>query len=237
MSENTVLENAASKDATPEGVASEDAGTTAPRGARAGSRAGEPVELAIARREADDTFQSIANLDSIGDTAIIGITFLLAALGTWVTFAFPRLSASPPLRVAFVLIALASVFTTVASVYYLVDSLAPRRFYGSAVGERFLDHKWFPWRNDDPTDLERFARTDIDSPADLRRAVEAWIEAYDEDTTVDSEEAFAYSRLLNYKLVARHKARNTAYGMAFLRLAVVMLGVLIAVGLLGTVIG
>lgn len=199
----------------------------------------EPTDqptLAIARNEGDETFQSIANLDNIGDTAIVGITFLLAALGTWVTFAYPRLSETPGVRAGFILLALASVAATLASMYYLVDSLAPRRFYGDGVGDRFLDHKWLPWLNDDPTDLDRFSRTEIDSPADLRAAVEVWIDEYDEDTNIDSEAAFQYSRLLNYKLVARHKARNTAYGMAFLRLAVVCLGLVITVGILGGVL-
>jgi len=197
----------------------------------------ESTTLAIARSEGEETAQSIANLDNIGDTAIVGITFLLAALGTWVTFAYPRLSSTPAIRGAFIILALASVAATLASMYYLVDSLAPRRFYGDDVGDLFLDHKWFPWRNDDPTDLGRFNRTEIDSPADLRTAVEEWIDDYDEDTTVDSEEAFQYSRMLNYKLVARHKARNTAYGMAFLRLAVVCLGLVIAVGIVGGALG
>ncbi len=198
---------------------------------------GESTTLAVARIEGEETFQSISNLDNIGDTAIVGITFLLAALGTWVTFAYPRLSSTPVIRGAFVLLALASVAATLASMYYLVDSLAPRRFYGDGVGDRFLDHKWLPWLNDDPTDLDRFSRTEIDSPADLERAVEEWIDGYDEDTEIDSEAAFQYSRLLNYKLVARHKARNTAYGMAFLRLAVVCLGLVITVGILGGVFG
>lgn len=196
----------------------------------------DSTRLAIAREEADETFRSIANLDNIGDTAIVGITFLLAAIGTWVTFAYPQLVSSPELHAVFVALTLASVTATLVSMYYLVDALAPRRFYGDGVGSRFLEHKWLPWRNDDPMDLQRFSRVEIESPADLRTAVDEWIEAYDEDTTVDSEETFQYSRLLNYKLVARHKARNTAYGMAFLRLAVVCLGLVIATSLAGHVL-
>jgi hypothetical protein len=189
------------------------------------------ANLDIARDEADETFKSIANLDSIGDTAIVGITFLLAALGTWTTFIFPELDGHPTVRLAFVLLVAISVLATIASVYYLVNSLAPRQFYGEGVGERFLDHQWIPWLNDDPVELERFSRTDIDSPADLEAAVEGWIDRYDADTRIDSQEAFVYSRLLNYKLVARQKARNAAYGMAFLRIAIVVLGVLVITGL------
>lgn len=192
--------------------------------------------LAIARAEADETFESISNLDSIGDTAVVAITFFLTALGTWVTFAYPRLAATPGLRVVVVAITIAAVVAALGSVYYLVDSLAPRRFYGDGVGERFLDHRWLLWRNDDPADLERFSRTEIESPEDLKRAVESWIDDYDQDTRIDSEAAFAYSRLLNYKLVARHKARNTAYGMALLRLAVVFLGLLIVLALVTAVL-
>lgn len=189
------------------------------------------ADLAIARDEADETFESIANLDNIGDTAIVGITFLLAALGTWTTFIYPALEGHPAVRVLFVLLVVISVLATIASVYYLVNSLAPRQFYGGNVGERFLDHHWIPWLNDDPVNLERFSRTEIDSPADLEGAVEGWIDRYDADTRVDSEEAFVYSRLLNYKLVARHKARNAAYGIAFLRLAIVVLGLVVIMGL------
>lgn len=196
----------------------------------------ESLTRTIARDEADETFRSIANLDNIGDTAIVGITFLLAALGTWVTFVYPRLWGLPRLRALFVVLVLASVAATLASVYYLVDSLAPRRFYGADVGDRFLDHKWVPWLNDDPAEIERFDRKDIETPEDLEHAVTEWIEEYDGDTTIDSEDAFQYSRFLNYKLVARHKARNTAYGMAFLRLAVMSLGLLIALGLLAGVL-
>lgn len=192
----------------------------------------DTTTLAIARDEADETFRSIANLDNISDTAIVGITFLLAALGTWITFIYPRLSGTPLVRTVFAVVAILSVLAILLSVYYLVDALAPRRFYGEDVGTRFLDHKWLPWRNDDPTDIERFDRREIESPEDLRAAVETWIREYDEDTAIDSKAAFQYSRLLNYKLVARHKARNTAYGIAFLRLAVVALGVLIGIGLL-----
>lgn len=189
------------------------------------------ANLDIARDEADETFKSIANLDNIGDTAIVGITFLLAALGTWTTFIFPELEGYPRIRLFFVLLVVISVLATIASVYYLVNSLAPRQFYGEGVGERFLDHQWIPWLNDDPVDLERFSRTEIESPQDLETAVERWIDRYDGDTRVDSEEAFVYSRLLNYKLVARQKARNAAYGMAFLRIAIVVLGLVVITGL------
>lgn len=197
---------------------------------------GTPDELHIARQEAADTFQSIANLDNIGDTAIVAITFFLTALGTWVTFAYPHLAANPPLRVVVVTITIAAVICTVGSIYYLVASLAPRRFYGSGVGDRFLEHPWLLWRNDDPADLERFSRGEIETVDDLEAAVETWVDDYDQDAQVDSETAFAYSRLLNYKLVARHKARNTAYGLAFLRLAVVFLGLLIVLSLLTAVL-
>jgi hypothetical protein len=197
----------------------------------------EETVVDIAQDEATETSQSIANLDNISDTAIVGITFLLAALGTWVTFIFPRLSDSRLIQSAFAGITILTVVAILSSVYYLVDAMAPRRFYGDGVGDRFLDYKWLPWLNDDPVDIERYDRTEIESPSDLREAVEAWVAEYDADTTVDSWAAFQYSRLLNYKLVARHKARNTAYGMAFLRLAVVGLGVLIVIGVLEGLVG
>ena len=191
--------------------------------------------LEIARDEAEETAQSISNLDNIGDTAVVGITFLLAALGTWAGFVYNNITAVPQLRILFVAIASLSVGTTVLSMYFLAESLVPRQFYGDGVGDRFLNHRWLLWRNDDPAGIDGFERHgDIESPSDLKDTVEDWIEEYDGETAVDSEEMFIYSRLLNYKLVARHKARNTAYGMALLRIAVVCLGVLILVGLVAS---
>lgn len=191
----------------------------------------------IARDEADETAQSISNLDNIGDTAVVAITFLLAALGTWVGFVYSNIAPIPQLRIIFVTIASLSVVTTVLSMYFLAESLVPRQFYGDGVGERFLDYRWLLWKNDDPAGINSFERQgDIESPGDLQDAVENWIEEYDDETTVDSEEMFIYSRLLNYKLVARHKARNTAYGMALLRIAVVCLGILILIGLIASLL-
>jgi uncharacterized membrane protein YkgB len=191
--------------------------------------------LKIARDEAAETAQSISNLDNIGDTAVVGITFLLAALGTWVGFVYSNVAAVPQLRVLFVAIASLSVVATVLSMYFLAESLVPRQFYGDGVGDRFLDNRWLLWRNDDPAGINGFERHgDIESPDDLQDAVEEWIEEYDGETTVESEEMFIYSRLLNYKLVARYKARNTAYGMALLRIAIVCLGILILVGLVAS---
>jgi hypothetical protein len=191
----------------------------------------------IARDEADETAQSISNLDNIGDTAVVAITFLLAALGTWVGFVYSNIAPIPQLRIIFVTIASLSVVTTVLSMYFLAESLVPRQFYGDGVGERFLDYRWLLWKNDDPAGINSFERQgDIESPGDLQDAVENWIEEYDDETTVDSEETFIYSRLLNYKLVARHKARNTAYGMALLRIAVVCLGILILIGLIASLL-
>lgn len=187
----------------------------------------------IAEAEADETFRSISNLDSISDTAIVGITFLLAALGTWITFAYSRLAGMLWAQGLFVALGVLCVLMIVLSISFLTDALAPRKFYGEGVGQRFLDHRWLVWRNDDPVDLQRYSRDgDIETPADLEDAVESWIDDYDQDTTVDSKTAFEYARLLNYKVVARQKARNTAYGMAFLRIAVVALAGLIVVGLL-----
>lgn len=191
----------------------------------------------IARDEADETAQSISNLDNIGDTAVVAITFLLAALGTWVGFVYSNIAPIPQLRIIFVTIASLSVVTTVLSMYFLAESLVPRQFYGDGVGERFLDYRWLLWKNDDPAGINSFERQgDIESPGDLQDAVENWIEEYDDETTVDSEEMFIYSRLLNYKLVARHKARNTAYGMALLRIAVVCLGIMILIGLIASLL-
>lgn len=189
----------------------------------------------IARQEADETFRSITDLDSIADTMFVAITFLLAALATWTSFAFGRLSGSVYLEGIYIVLVIVCALLIAGSVFFLSISLAPRGFYGENIGERFLDHSWLLWRNDDAVGYREFAdrRGDIAEEADLRNEYEQWLDQYDPDTTLSSRESFEFSRLLNYKTVARAKARHTAYGIALLRIAVILLVLLILVTLLG----
>ena len=48
-------------------------------------------DRALTKQEANDTFSSITVPDSICDTTIVAITFLLTALVGWVGFALPRI--------------------------------------------------------------------------------------------------------------------------------------------------
>lgn len=190
---------------------------------------------AIARQEADETFQSISDLDNISDTMFVAITFLLTGVATWTGFAFDRLAGDPVLQWLYVVLAIGCVLSIVGSVFFLAASLTPRGFYGRVVGERFLDHRWLLWRNDDPVDVETYRenREGVTDEAELARRYEDWLDDYDPGVELTSRESFEFSRLLNYKVVARIKARNTAYGVAFLRIAITLFVVLVVLGLIG----
>lgn len=188
----------------------------------------------IARQEANETFQSITDLDEIADTMFIAITFLLAALASWTTFAFDRVDGIPLIEQAYIVFAVSCAGMISVSVYFLASSLSPRGFYGQSVGQKFLNHQWLLWRNQDPVDVEMYhtRRQNIDSEADLKAQYEEWLDEYDPGTSISSRESFEFSRLLNYKYVARQKARNVAYGVALLRIAVILLAIIIFVSLL-----
>lgn len=188
---------------------------------------------AIARQEADDTAESIADLDNISDTMFVAVTFLLAALATWTTFAYGRLDGAPTLKTLYVALAVLCVAAVTGCVVSLSLSLSPRGFYGRAVGDRFLDHPWLLWRNDDPGGIEEFrARRDrVGSTDELRESYEEWLDRYDPGADVTSREAFEFSRLLNYKLVARIKAHHTAYAVALFRIATVVFALVIVLSL------
>ena len=189
---------------------------------------------AIARQEADETITSISNLDSIGDTMFVAITFFLAALAAWTPFALGRLSQFPRAQQVAIALTVGCALAIGGCVFVLAISLAPRAFYGSAVGTQFLNDSWLLWRNDDPGGIKAFReqRDDIESERDLQAAYESWLADYDPDTDINSKESFEFSRLLNYKLVARIKAHYTAYGVALFRIATILFVILVVITLL-----
>lgn len=194
----------------------------------------ERDDEAIARQEANETFRSITDLDSISDTMFVAITFFLAAVATWTTFAYGRLDGMETVQSVYVGLVILCVVTITACVVFLSLSLSPRGFYGDAVGDRFLGHPVLLWRNDDPGNLREFRdkRRTVRSEDDLASAYEDWLREYDPGTTLSSRESFEYSRLLNYKLVARIKAHNTAYAVALFRAATLLFATLIVFSLL-----
>lgn len=197
-------------------------------------------EKELARREADETRESISDLDNISDTAIVGVTFLLAALGTWTSFVYDRLSDILILEITFIFFVLASAMCALIGVYYFARSLAPRQFYGEGVGDRFLEHPWLPFpkfiAQNDKAEISRFETEpdEVEDTEDLREKFRCWFKDYDPAFELETESGFDLSRFHNYKLVARYKARHTAYGMAYLRLSVLFFAFVLFVGLIGT---
>jgi hypothetical protein len=194
----------------------------------------ERDDEAIAKQEADETVESISNLDDIGDTMFVAVTFFLAALATWTPFALRRLGQMQRARYVVIALVVCCAVAIGGCVFFLAISLAPRAFYGPDVGGQFLDDAWLLWRNDDPGAIKKFKqrRDAVNSESDLREGYEWWLKRYDSDVDISSKESFEFSRLLNYKLVARTKAHYTAYGVAFFRIATLLFVVLVAVTLL-----
>ena len=89
-------------------------------------------DRALAKQEANDTFSSITVLDSICDTTIVAITFLLTELVGWVGFALPRIQSTDAWSTVIILILVSAGFTF-CNVHYIVKSLSPRAFYYRAL--------------------------------------------------------------------------------------------------------
>ncbi len=193
----------------------------------------DEARLEIATKEGNDTFESITDLDNLNDTALVGVTFLLTGLVTWTAFAYSRVIEIQWLAYTYFSITIGCVVATVGCVYFLTTALSPRGFYGENVGDSFLKHKWLIWRNSDPLNVSNFERVADTEETDLGSNVDDWINGYDPTRAIDSYEEYVYSRLLNYKYVARIKAHNTAYAMALFKIAVVLFGVLVLLGLVG----
>lgn len=194
------------------------------------------TRIQIAKDEGDETFESITDLDSINDTAIVGVTFLLAALVSWTAFAYDGIASHQLLSIIYIFLTVACAVTTATSVYYLTKALSPRGFYGEDVGESFLNYEWLLWRNDDPVDTSTFERTPTKNADQLTNEVDELINQYEHSMSVDSYDDYIYARLLNYKHVARIKAHYTAYAMMLFRIAIVLLVLLIIMGLVGPMI-
>ncbi len=193
----------------------------------------DEARLKIAKKEGNDTFTSITDLDNLNDTALVGITFLLTALVTWTAFAYSRVVETLWLTISFFIIAIGCVAASIGCVYFLTAALSPRGFYGKNVGKPFLYHKWQIWKNNEPLNISNFERVEDADNEDLESSVDDWIDRYDPNSSIDSYDDFVYSRLLNYKYVARIKAQHTAYAMALFKIAAVLLGLLVLLGLVG----
>lgn len=178
----------------------------------------------IAQSETDETFQSITDLDNISDTTTIAITFLLAAIASWTNFAVGELDGDLFLQGVFIALTGLTLITIGLSMNYLARSLFPRSFYGNDVGKPFLIHSWRPWDRTQEQEVKQFEYLDDEGKdaEDRRAAFEKFLETYGEPTEIEDHTDFLLARLFNYKRVAQLKAMNTAYGLAWLRIAVVL---------------
>lgn len=193
----------------------------------------DEARLEIATKEGNDTFDSITDLDNLNDTALVGITFLLTALVTWTAFAYSRVIEIQWLAYSYITITIGCLVAAIGCVYFLTTALSPRGFYGEDVGQSFFTHKWLLWNNQDPLSLSNFERVGGSDEKELGSHVDDWIDGYDPNRSINTYEDFMYSRLLNYKYVARIKAHHTAYAMALFKIATVLLGLLVLLGLVG----
>lgn len=100
----------------------------------------------ITQVENDDTFASIPDLHGIGDTTVLAITFLLSAQVSLTTFVVGSDTPSGWLRIAFVLLWLATMGLTFWSLNAIAGTLLPVSFYSSSAGEVLLDNPWLPFR-------------------------------------------------------------------------------------------
>jgi hypothetical protein len=189
---------------------------------------------AIAKQEADQTYNSISNLDNIGDTMFVAVTFFLAALATWTPFALQRLSGVQEGKNIVIILTIICVLSIGSSVFFLAIALAPRSFYGHSTGDQLLSHPWLLWRNNDAGNVQGFLeqRQTIEDEEDLRSEYEKWLRQYDADVNITSKESFEYSRLLDYKIVARIKARYTAFGVSLFRIATIIFVIIVIVTLI-----
>lgn len=180
----------------------------------------------LAEREADETFASITDLDSISDTTVVGVTFLLSAIGVWTSFALDRFPDGSSAERLFVVLSVLCVGTIGCSLYYLIGSLFPRYFYTDNVGSTFLPSP-FPLLNRSTAAADQF-----DGQTDLESSFEDWLDTYHGEVVVEDNAEFQFARFHNYKHVARIKAKNIAYGLAWLRISVFLFVLVIAFGLL-----
>lgn len=192
---------------------------------------------AIALAEADDTFQSITDLDSICDTTLIAVTFLLAAIATWTAFAFGRLASTTWVQYLFAFAVVSTVVIVALSVNQLIRALFPRAFAGQAVGERFASGRLLNWRQEAPdTDFQWFEQvTQKQDESNLEIELEEWLDDY-APSEVDDIDSYQFARMFNYKTVARRKAHHTARGLAWFRVSLIAFLLVVVLGLTGTLV-
>ncbi|WP_330632624.1 hypothetical protein [Halocatena halophila] len=194
----------------------------------------DDAALEIATQEANDTFQSISNLDSICDTSIVGITFLLTAIVGWAGFALPRLPDRSPAWLGVAGTVVLGAVAIFISSFYIVKSLIPRAFYTDSVGEVLIDQPLVPGSTDPTTAIEATEQATGESSS--KAAFDHWLNQYGNDERITSAAAFQYARLFHYKTVAQMKATATTHAIVWFRVAVGCVVVSILVGTVGLIL-
>ncbi len=196
-----------------------------------GHQMSDEASLEIAIQEANDTFQSISNLDSICDTSIVGITFLLTAIVGWAAFALPRLPARSLSWLGVAGTAVLGALAIFISSVYIVKSLIPRAFYTDSVGAVLIDKPLVPGSTDPTTAIE--ATEQATGEHSSKAAFDHWLSQYGNDERITSAATFQYARLFHYKTVAQLKATATTHAIVWFRVAVGWVVVSILVGTVG----
>lgn len=112
----------------------------------------EKSELSrIIREESSESFDSFTDIDSISDTTILAITFLLSAQVTLSTVVVTSaVLSSTVLRELFIGMGILTIFLIFLSLNSIIKSLLPVGFYSENVGKPLLDYRWIPVGNSRP---------------------------------------------------------------------------------------
>lgn len=189
----------------------------------------------IVKEETTETFESFTDLDSISDTTVLAITFLLSAQVTLSALLLDSSRLTDKwVEAVFIGIGLVTILFIFLSLNAIVKALLPVEFYGSSAGEPILDHKLFfiPWS--DPNQFSFFGSSSSietsgqgDTDTDERRTsarhvAENFVEGYNSAEEIQDYETYEYAKLRHYKQVGKRKAEYTGVGLEWLRYSVAL---------------
>lgn len=181
----------------------------------------------ISEAEAEDTFQSITDLDGIADTSVLAITFLLSAEVTLVGLVLNSdFISSQPLQMVFSIIALSTTVLIFLSFRSIVLSLLPVGFNGKGLAEASVcDVLGLGDDSDRGQNLltkDRFdtAVKDTDGKETYQTLVTDYFSRYGAIESIESENEYIIAKLTHYKVVGARKAKFTKDGLTWLLSAV-----------------
>jgi len=198
--------------------------------------------VAMADDEAEDTFDSITDLDNISDTTVLAITFLLSAqvsLSTLVLQSETMVTGGVQwLFVALGITAMALIFLSLNAI---VNSLLPVGFYSEGVGEPLLSHPWLPWYGTSAEQYDSVMKMRDGGHDDLDQStyesfVADFVADYGSADRVEDYDEFRLAKLYHYKQVGKRKAQYAGRGLAWLRLAVLLFLIQFIVAFIGVIL-